>query len=96
MSYAPTSYCTVALEKKKKKKKKKTKISRVIFAREHYSAKISHVSQTFLSEKTQVFWLNKKTCFHGKYQAYSVSRSAISAIIDCIDVVYTIYGAIRD
>ena len=38
------------------------------------------VSQTFLSERTQVFWLNKillKTCFHG-YRACSVSRSAIN------------------
>ena len=26
MSYAPTSYCTVALEKKKKKKKKERKV----------------------------------------------------------------------
>ena len=37
------------------------------------------VSQTFLSERTQVFWLNKillTTCFHG-YRACSVSRSAI-------------------
>ena len=51
---------------------------RSIFAREHYSAKII-VSQTFLSDTTQVFWLNKilrKTCFHG-YWACSVSMSKI-------------------
>ena len=40
------------------------------------------VSQTFLSERTPVFWLNKillKTCFHG-YWACSVSRSAIKSL----------------
>ena len=54
-----------------------------LFSRANISQRKFHPifgSQTFLSEKTQVLWLNKillKTCFHG-YRACSVSRSAIN------------------
>ena len=75
-----TSYCTVALDKKKKKHEFFSLFSSAnIIQRKFHTI---FVSQTFLSERTQVFWLNKIlliTCFHG-YWACSVSRSAINTL----------------
>ena len=82
MSYAPIlPIVRLHLQKKKKKKGENfTLFSRANIIQRKFTI---FVSQTFLSERTQVFWLNKillKTCFHG-YRASLVSAINTSSAI---------------